>query len=128
MTLSARMETLISIAETGVLPLFYSEDADRASRITEALREGGRRPPHRPRRSRARRRIIRRSRQGVPLVTQAIAARDYQNLIDGRWVDAADGRTSERMSPAHDVVVGRYPAGGCRRRRQGGRGRPQGLR
>jgi len=46
-------------------------------------------------------------------VTQAIAARDYQNLIDGRWVDAADGRTSERMSPAHDVVVGRYPAGGA---------------
>ncbi len=45
-------------------------------------------------------------------MTQAIAARDYQNLIDGRWVDAADGRTSERMSPAHDVVVGRYPAGG----------------
>ena len=56
---------------------------------------------------------IPRSRQGVPLVTQAIAARDYQNLIDGRWVDAADGRTSERMSPAHDVVVGRYPAGGA---------------
>ena len=46
-------------------------------------------------------------------MTQAIAARDYQNLIDGRWVDAADGRTSERMSPAHDVVVGRYPAGGA---------------
>ena len=36
-----------------------------------------------------------------------------RNLIDGRWVDAADGRTSERMSPAHDVVVGRYPAGGA---------------
>ena len=46
-------------------------------------------------------------------MTQAIAARDYQNLIDGRWVDAADGRTSERLSPAHDVVVGRYPAGGA---------------
>jgi betaine-aldehyde dehydrogenase len=45
-------------------------------------------------------------------VTQAIAARDYQNLIDGQWVDAADGRISERTSPAHDVVVGRYPAGG----------------
>jgi hypothetical protein len=41
MTLSARMETLISIDETGVLPLFHSDDADRASRITGALREGG---------------------------------------------------------------------------------------
>ena len=45
-------------------------------------------------------------------MTQAIAARDYQNLIDGRWVDAADGDTFERVSPAHDVVVGRYPKGG----------------
>jgi len=45
-------------------------------------------------------------------VTHAIAARDYQNLIDGQWVDAVDGSTSERVSPAHDVVVGRYPAGG----------------
>ncbi len=45
-------------------------------------------------------------------MSQTIAARDYQNLIDGKWVDAADGATSERISPAHDVVVGRYPAGG----------------
>ncbi len=45
-------------------------------------------------------------------MTQAITARDYQNLIDGRWVDAADGRTFERLSPAHDVVVGRYPSAG----------------
>lgn len=45
-------------------------------------------------------------------MTYTIAARDYQNLIDGKWVDAADGGTSERVSPAHDVVVGRYPAGG----------------
>ena len=41
MTLSPRMEVLITIAETGVLPLFYSDDSDRASRITGALREGG---------------------------------------------------------------------------------------
>ncbi|HEX6869067.1 MAG TPA: aldehyde dehydrogenase family protein [Candidatus Limnocylindrales bacterium] len=41
-----------------------------------------------------------------------ITARTYENLIDGDWVDAADGRTFERMSPAHDVVVGRYPAAG----------------
>src|SRR5262245_50639713 len=46
------------------------------------------------------------------IVPTAIAARDYQNLIDGSWVDAADGRTFERVSPAHDVVVGRYPSGG----------------
>ncbi len=45
-------------------------------------------------------------------MTSAIAARDYQNLIDGRWVGAADGATFERISPAHDVVVGRYPKGG----------------
>ena len=45
-------------------------------------------------------------------MSYTIAARDYQNLIDGKWVDAADGGTSERVSPAHDVVVGRYPAGG----------------
>jgi betaine-aldehyde dehydrogenase len=42
-------------------------------------------------------------------VTPAITARDYQNLIDGRWVDAADGATFDRTSPAHDVTVGRYP-------------------
>ena len=28
-----------------------------------------------------------------------------KGLIDGEWVDAADGRTSERISPAHDVVA-----------------------
>src|SRR4029079_5910714 len=41
MTRSARMEVLITIVETGVLPLFHSDDADRAARITGALREGG---------------------------------------------------------------------------------------
>ena len=41
MTLSARLEVLTTIVETGVLPLFYADDADRASRITGALREGG---------------------------------------------------------------------------------------
>jgi 2-dehydro-3-deoxyphosphogluconate aldolase / (4S)-4-hydroxy-2-oxoglutarate aldolase len=41
MTLSPRIDVLITIAETGVLPLFYSDDADRASRISGALREGG---------------------------------------------------------------------------------------
>jgi 2-dehydro-3-deoxyphosphogluconate aldolase/(4S)-4-hydroxy-2-oxoglutarate aldolase len=41
MTLSARLEVLISIIETGVLPLFFSGDTDRAQRITDALRQGG---------------------------------------------------------------------------------------
>ena len=41
MTLSARLDALVSIVETGVLPLFYSDDADRARGITDALRQGG---------------------------------------------------------------------------------------
>lgn len=41
MTRSARMETLVSIVETGVLPLFYTDDANRARRISDALRGGG---------------------------------------------------------------------------------------
>ena len=47
----------------------------------------------------------------------------YENLIDGRWVGAQDGATFERRSPAHDLVVGRYPQGGIagRRRCRGGR-------
>jgi 2-dehydro-3-deoxyphosphogluconate aldolase/(4S)-4-hydroxy-2-oxoglutarate aldolase len=41
MTLSARLDVLVTVVETGVLPLFYSSDADRASQITGALRQGG---------------------------------------------------------------------------------------
>lgn len=41
MTISRRLEVLVTIAETGVLPLFYTDDADRATRITSALRDGG---------------------------------------------------------------------------------------
>ena len=41
MTHSARLDVLLSIVGTGVLPLFYSDDADRAAQITGALREGG---------------------------------------------------------------------------------------
>ncbi len=41
MTVSARLDALVSIVETGVLPLFFSTDADRARRITDALRAGG---------------------------------------------------------------------------------------
>ena len=42
-------------------------------------------------------------------MTTDIVARNYENLIDGRWVGARDGATFERQSPAHEVVVGRYP-------------------
>jgi len=45
-------------------------------------------------------------------VTSAITAREYQNFINGTWVGAADGDSFERISPAHDVVVGRYPRAG----------------
>jgi 2-dehydro-3-deoxyphosphogluconate aldolase/(4S)-4-hydroxy-2-oxoglutarate aldolase len=41
MTMSRRLEALTTLVETGVLPLFYSNDADRASSITNALRAGG---------------------------------------------------------------------------------------
>jgi 2-dehydro-3-deoxyphosphogluconate aldolase/(4S)-4-hydroxy-2-oxoglutarate aldolase len=41
MTRSARLDVLITVVETGVLPLFYCDDADRAGRIVGALREGG---------------------------------------------------------------------------------------
>ena len=36
--------------------------------------------------------------------------RDYRILIGGQWVDGAEGRTLERLSPAHGVVVSRYVA------------------
>jgi 2-dehydro-3-deoxyphosphogluconate aldolase/(4S)-4-hydroxy-2-oxoglutarate aldolase len=39
--LSRRLEVLVAAVDAGVLPLFYTPDADRALRITAALREGG---------------------------------------------------------------------------------------
>jgi 2-dehydro-3-deoxyphosphogluconate aldolase / (4S)-4-hydroxy-2-oxoglutarate aldolase len=39
--LSRRLEVLVTAVDAGVLPLFYTPDADRALRITAALREGG---------------------------------------------------------------------------------------
>ncbi len=41
MRLSPRLEVLVAAVEAGVLPLFYTPDAERALRITAALREGG---------------------------------------------------------------------------------------
>jgi len=37
--------------------------------------------------------------------------RAFQMMIDGKWVDSAEGRTIERVSPGHGVVVSRYQAG-----------------
>ncbi len=45
-----------------------------------------------------------------PVAPAGLAARDYKMLIDGRWTAGAEGRTIERMSPAHGVVVSRYAA------------------
>jgi 2-dehydro-3-deoxyphosphogluconate aldolase/(4S)-4-hydroxy-2-oxoglutarate aldolase len=39
--LSRRIEVLVAAVDAGVLPLFYTPDADRALRLTAALREGG---------------------------------------------------------------------------------------
>ena len=35
-------------------------------------------------------------------------AREFKMLIDGQWTAGAKGRTIERLSPAHGVVVSRY--------------------
>jgi betaine-aldehyde dehydrogenase len=45
---------------------------------------------------------------------KALAAtkRDYGMLIDGNWRDASDGRTIERMSPAHGILVSAYAQAG----------------
>jgi 2-dehydro-3-deoxyphosphogluconate aldolase / (4S)-4-hydroxy-2-oxoglutarate aldolase len=39
--LSRRLEVLVAAVDDGVLPLFFTPSADRALRITSALREGG---------------------------------------------------------------------------------------
>lgn len=36
------------------------------------------------------------------------STREFSMLIDGQWVAGAEGKTTERMSPAHGVVVSRY--------------------
>lgn len=36
----------------------------------------------------------------------------YRLLIDGRWIDARDGRAMERRSPGHGFVVSRYAQAG----------------
>ncbi|MGF1632475.1 MAG: aldehyde dehydrogenase family protein [Phycisphaerae bacterium] len=40
--------------------------------------------------------------------SQPIECQTYGLWLDGRWVDAADGRTFERISPGHGVPVAQY--------------------
>lgn len=51
--------------------------------------------------------------------------REFRMLIDGQWVDGAEGRTIERVAPGHGVVVS-----AIRRRRKrmpNGRSPPHGA-
>ena len=45
-------------------------------------------------------------------VEAASAAKAYKLLIDGKFVDARDGRTLERRSPGHGFAVSRYAQAG----------------
>lgn len=38
--------------------------------------------------------------------------RDFKMLIDGQWTAGAEGKTLDRFSPAHGVLVSRYAAAG----------------
>jgi acyl-CoA reductase-like NAD-dependent aldehyde dehydrogenase len=42
----------------------------------------------------------------------ATGPKNYRLLIDGQWVAAKDGKTIERVSPAHGFVVSQYAGGG----------------
>ncbi|MEK1890583.1 MAG: aldehyde dehydrogenase family protein [Phyllobacterium sp.] len=46
-----------------------------------------------------------------PRALDDFKAREFQMLIDGRWVNGSDGSVIERSSPGHGVVVSRYQAG-----------------
>jgi betaine-aldehyde dehydrogenase len=47
------------------------------------------------------------------MTTTDITPTHHSMIIDGKEVGAADGRTFERTSPAHDVLVGVYPDAGA---------------
>ncbi|KQY15194.1 aldehyde dehydrogenase family protein [Rhizobium sp. Root482] len=47
-----------------------------------------------------------------PKALTDVKRRDFRMLIDGKWVDGAEGRTLERVAPGHGVTVSRYPAAG----------------
>ena len=50
----------------------------------------------------------------IPSTNTALPARPFhgRHLIDGRWLDSADGAVTERISPSHGVVVSRAAKGG----------------
>jgi betaine-aldehyde dehydrogenase len=50
----------------------------------------------------------------IPASGAALPAEPFtaRHLIDGAWVDSADGATSERQSPAHGVTVSVAAKGG----------------
>ncbi|NTS31129.1 aldehyde dehydrogenase family protein [Phyllobacterium sp. BT25] len=45
-----------------------------------------------------------------PRALEDFKVREFQLLIDGRWVDGSGGAAIERKSPGHGVVVSRYQA------------------
>ena len=45
-----------------------------------------------------------------PQALSGYTRRDYKILINGQWVDGAEGTPLERLSPAHGVPVSRYVA------------------
>ena len=46
----------------------------------------------------------------MPKALTDVKMRDFRMLIDGKWVDGAEGRMLERVAPGHGVAVSRYPA------------------
>jgi betaine-aldehyde dehydrogenase len=53
--------------------------------------------------------------EAIPNPSEILARPPFRGrlLIDGAWADAADGRTLERRSPAHEHVVGVYALAGA---------------
>jgi acyl-CoA reductase-like NAD-dependent aldehyde dehydrogenase len=45
-----------------------------------------------------------------PKALRDLQIREFQILIDGKWIDPPTGRTIERVAPSHGVVVSRYKA------------------
>ncbi|MDO9416132.1 aldehyde dehydrogenase family protein [Pararhizobium sp.] len=45
-----------------------------------------------------------------PQALSGFATREFNMLIDGKWVAGAQGRTLERVAPGHGIVVSRYQA------------------
>ena len=63
-----------------------------------------------------------------PSVEEFVAARQRRMLIDGKWVEAASGKTFETLDPATGKVLARVAEGGRGGRRPRGARRAQGVR